>query len=250
MKLEEYLAAEGIKQMPEDKTKGIVTKTLTAKEYDELEGYRYLLYEVGPNPVMQKIHTLYIKHNLANILHCAECINIRKEMPMVLENLPTNARILDIGCYDGLKAVYYKLVRPDLEIVAIDHCKAAVKLAKQKAAKYGADVDFKYGEFTQFKPGEQFDAVVATRVFQEQATMTFDGEQIIPWEDCAQKSNELLTPEGKLLVSLSISKTYKGATKRHVQSGMKQCGMRQILEKSWKNYCNSDAIIYFLVFKK
>jgi len=105
MKLEDYLAAEGIKEMSIDEANKVTKEALTAKEYEELEHCRFLLYTNGPNPILQKMHTLLIEHNLAYVLRCVEFQNTRKEIPMVLENLPVNARVLDVGYYDGLKTV-------------------------------------------------------------------------------------------------------------------------------------------------
>jgi len=80
--------------------------------------------------------------------------------------------------------------------------------------------------------------------------MTYFGEQIIPWEACAQKSNELLNLGGELLVSLSINNVCEEDTKWQIIEGMKKHELHQILEKSWKSYCHRDSTNYFFVFKK
>lgn len=96
-------------------------------------------------------------------------------MELVLANLPKNAQVLDVGCFNGLKTVYYKIQRPDLEITAVDRCGLAIDAAKQKAIKYGVNINFQHTDFFDVSKDKQYDVVIATRV----STKTLASCQVI-----------------------------------------------------------------------
>jgi release factor glutamine methyltransferase len=89
----------------------------------------------------------------------------RPETELLVEaaalDIPTGARVADVGTGSGAIALALKDERPDVHVVGIDSSVDALAVARDNAARQGLDVMFRIGDLlTGFRPG-QFDAVIA-----------------------------------------------------------------------------------------
>lgn len=64
----------------------------------------------------------------------------------VLETMPTNATVLDIGTGSGCIAISIKTHKPKNEVVACDVSKKALNLAKKNATKLGVNMSFLHSD--------------------------------------------------------------------------------------------------------
>lgn len=84
---------------------------------------------------------------------------------LALEKFPSGcpARILDLGTGSGCIAITLALERPDCGVVAVEQSAAALEVAKENAARLGAEVRFYAGNWYQALPGDagKFDLIVS-----------------------------------------------------------------------------------------
>ena len=74
--------------------------------------------------------------------------------------------ILDVGCGSGLKSVFYALENGS-KVVAMDKLDSALQSLKERAEKYGLDIETVNANIRDFDLKKQFDAVLATCVLHE-----------------------------------------------------------------------------------
>jgi release factor glutamine methyltransferase len=77
-----------------------------------------------------------------------------------LHGLPA-PRVLDLGTGSGIVAISLALECPAAAIVAVDVSPAAISVARANAARLGAPVDFRKGDWFAPVAGERFDLIVA-----------------------------------------------------------------------------------------
>ena len=78
-----------------------------------------------------------------------------------LHGLPRQARILEWGTGSGVLALAIARARPDCQILALDHSRAAVKLAQSNALRLRLkNVRFMQGDWRHHWPGETFDLIL------------------------------------------------------------------------------------------
>ncbi|MBR2725482.1 peptide chain release factor N(5)-glutamine methyltransferase [Candidatus Saccharibacteria bacterium] len=74
--------------------------------------------------------------------------------------LPNNCKILDVGTGSGCIAITLKLELPEAQITASDISEPALKVARENAARLGAEVEFIKSDLLGEIPGD-FDVAVA-----------------------------------------------------------------------------------------
>ncbi len=82
----------------------------------------------------------------------------------VLQDLPPNAKIIDIGTGSGCIPLSIKLKRQDIDVFACDISESALELAQKNASKYNLDVNFIHLDITQrqnWQPLSQFDVIIS-----------------------------------------------------------------------------------------
>lgn len=69
-------------------------------------------------------------------------------VPRVLEQVPEEGTIVDVGCCDGLLTNYYALCRPRARFVGVDLCEQTIGLARKQAATLGLqNIHYSCGSF-------------------------------------------------------------------------------------------------------
>ncbi len=71
------------------------------------------------------------------------------------------ARVLDLGTGSGIVAISLALECPQAQIVAVDLSPAAISVARNNAARLGAKIEFRQGDWFAPLAGEWFDLIVS-----------------------------------------------------------------------------------------
>jgi release factor glutamine methyltransferase len=96
----------------------------------------------------------------------------RPESELLVEvglELPTEARVLDVGTGSGAVALALKAERPDLTVVGMDVSAAALVVARDNASRLGLDVTFVQADLLEGVGGE-VDAVLANLPYVAEGT--------------------------------------------------------------------------------
>ncbi len=212
MQLIEYLKKEDVKSRIDDFLKS--SKKIIPKESGEkLERLSNSLIQDPSNGVsyLNQLYEFKTQHSLFSLFWRMNRPKIIKDIPFVVKNgVKGCKRVLDIGCSDGLKTIFYGIECPETQIIGIDRCAGPIKLAKEKAEKYG----LKNTEFIRadleticFKP-ESFDSVIATYVLHETFDTYFMFEQgieaVYHFDSQLKEIYHILAPQGKVLISLKV----------------------------------------------
>src|SRR5829696_6308438 len=92
-----------------------------------------------------------------------ECLPWHREQPPVLleravAQRTTRGRVLDLGCGQGVHAVY--LARQGFSVVAVDFVPAALAAAKTRAEQAGVDVELRECDVVNYEAPSTFDVVL------------------------------------------------------------------------------------------
>ena len=79
----------------------------------------------------------------------------------VINKLPVNGRLLDIGTGSGTIAVSTAVERRDVRVTAVDVSYKALQIAEKNAEKYGVEIRFIESDLFSALAGERFDVVSA-----------------------------------------------------------------------------------------
>jgi release factor glutamine methyltransferase len=74
---------------------------------------------------------------------------------------PARARLLDIGTGSGCIAITLKLERPDWQVTAVDLSPAALVVARDNAARLGADIEWLDSDLFTALAGRSFDLIIS-----------------------------------------------------------------------------------------
>ncbi|MEE3928018.1 peptide chain release factor N(5)-glutamine methyltransferase [Mycoplasmopsis ciconiae] len=83
----------------------------------------------------------------------------------LINEIPKNSRVLDLGCGSGFIAIALKYNRPDLEVVASDIDEVAIKTTKMNALLNGVKIEViqssYFYELSKFQGANAFDVIVS-----------------------------------------------------------------------------------------
>lgn len=79
----------------------------------------------------------------------------------VINKLPVNGRLLDIGTGSGTIAVSTAVERRDVRVTAVDVSYEALQIAEKNAEKYGVEIRFIESDLFSALAGERFDVISA-----------------------------------------------------------------------------------------
>jgi release factor glutamine methyltransferase len=80
---------------------------------------------------------------------------------LVLDNLPDNGKVLDMGTGSGAIAIAIAHARPDANVTALDVSEAALGVARRNAARHNVEVTLLRSDWYTSLDDEQFDMIVA-----------------------------------------------------------------------------------------
>ncbi len=78
-----------------------------------------------------------------------------------MRRIPRGARVLDLGTGSGCIAVSLAVLRPDLQVSAVDLSGEALRVAQRNAGANGARVRFLQGDWFEPVAGESFEAILS-----------------------------------------------------------------------------------------
>lgn len=86
----------------------------------------------------------------------------RDEPPALLveavDNRPAGGRALDLGCGQGVYAVY--LAQQGFSVVAVDFVPEALTIARERARRAGVEIEFREGDVVDYEAPSPFDVVL------------------------------------------------------------------------------------------
>jgi len=212
MNIEDYLVSEGIGTEVKIGFLDLLRGRLSEEKYLENEK----LYEEShthPSKTIKLVPKMYdfmAKHGVFTEFWQVNLGHMINNTQFITENIAGQKRILDIGCADGLKTIYYALSFPGAHFVGIDRCTAAISIAQKKAEKHSlGNICFVPANLYHlgFKP-ESFDSIIATQVLHEDYAVysTCHGlDQKYLFDKQIKSLSEALAPKGKLLVTLLVN---------------------------------------------
>ncbi len=130
-------------------------------------------------------------------------------------------RIVDLGTGSGAIAATLALEIPDAEVVAIDASEAAAAVARANAARLGARIDVRVGDWTEPCRGERFDLVASNPPYVPSAHLTaldpevrdfeprlaLDGgcDGLDAYRRLAEEIGAILAPGGHVIVEIGFA---------------------------------------------
>lgn len=103
---------------------------------------------------------VYVNCDVLENIPKANRDNWLKEIDLLRQELPMNARVLQVGSMDGTRAIHLLEARPDLKVTGLEIEAPLVELAKQKVAAVGFNANFVHGDITSPPTLPRFDYVI------------------------------------------------------------------------------------------
>ena len=138
---------------------------------------------------------------------------------LVVEDLPEEAAVLDIGTGSGCIAVAVSSRKPDAKVSAVDISADALEVARRNAERNGVKVNFQQCDILKEMPEGEFDMVVSNPPYvcdRERAQMERNVLDFEPWQ-------ALFVPDDDPL------RFYRVIAQRCV-SGLLKCGGKLVFE--------------------
>lgn len=85
--------------------------------------------------------------------------NWLREIELMAETLKPNAKVLQVGCMNGVRIMALLEKRPDLDITGLDIEKEILEIARENFKKFGIKAKLVYGDITKPSELEKFDYV-------------------------------------------------------------------------------------------
>lgn len=244
MNIEEYLANAGIKE--ECNFMDLIRANLLPEDH---QTYILLLEESRENPekapgIFRKMYAFMAEHDLFGKFWNVNTGHVLNNTPIITENIQ-GQNVLDIGCSDGLKTIYYALKFPDKYFLGIDLCKGAVHLAQKKADKTGLK-NVKFAAADVFYPCVKpiFDTVIATQVLHEMYSSEgyFFNQQF-------KSISDILVPKGKAIITLLVWNKEK--IKKEIQEAAcsASLNLKDTVEKEY-SYNGYESIALNFIIEK
>jgi len=163
--LEQHLLSFGIRPFNSDDYwlwGGTLLGPRRAKRFEQL---RQPLIDGGTVEQMLAFYDYISRPIVADVAHSTKTDAIRVSGDAVESTLPSEGRILDVGCSIGYLTTYYGLRSARRNVTGVDLSAKAISRTRREAAKRKVEnVTFLSGDITESLPGEKFDAIVSTQV--------------------------------------------------------------------------------------
>ncbi|MFH1589223.1 MAG: methyltransferase domain-containing protein [archaeon] len=203
MNLDDYLKKEGIEETTMDPM-NLFKSALKEQDYKLFEevSSSYMNKDTIENAI--KLYDFFVEKNLTTIKYSLVISEIKKVMPIVLKEIPEHEKILDIGCNDGLKTIYYAMSFPNSKFVGLDISPLALEYAKNKANEYECkNIEFIEENMLSMDYDKEFDLVLMDHVLQD--TSCFDSQlgQDFMLLEKLNKSKEAMTDDGEAFIAMA-----------------------------------------------
>jgi SAM-dependent methyltransferase len=229
---------------------------------DALEIFRELIEEVyclwGSSyaPVKDIMDAEYEAHDyiyknpeLARICLSVNRDREEKTLQYVMENLQQPKNLLDLGCGEGIKTIYYALTT-GADITAIDLIPSGLNLVKEKAMKYRlSNISTVEVDIRDFDLGIGFDGVLANCVLHESGDNREGGFYGTPpnrVEDKVRNIAKHLNPGGTFIATLDECHGSNGMSytiAKHAENqGLNEVCIETILESEHNSLMAIKAI--------
>ncbi len=213
MALDEYLDAEGIKPASfED-----ILKEFTERfgpEFEKAEKDLDKRLEMD-GPTKQGILDLYLhqaRYGMLDSMHMLNYEQLRHNTGHIKKEIATAERILDLGCCDAFKTVYYAINYPDKEFVGIDMNPEVLAEAEKRVKRYGAkNISLICEDICNLKTWKprQFDFILAINMLHEVAVplLSYHHGQDFSMDFTTKLGaiDHILRIPGHLIISLNYS---------------------------------------------
>ena len=103
--------------------------------------------------------------NIGDMAGTQDLIAKRLEMKTLAECFPIDSTesVIDMGCGNGMSAIFLRAIRPGLRMTGIDNADAMVAHAIGYAMNQKVDVDFEVGSVMTYRPPSPVDAIYTER---------------------------------------------------------------------------------------
>ncbi|MBI4440908.1 class I SAM-dependent methyltransferase [Candidatus Woesearchaeota archaeon] len=205
MDLEDYLKREGISNDQRELVDIISTSHPSAQERFCSLSDSYVAVNIPEN--ISAFYDLIAEMGLYNALLSRFYASINQTMPHFLKHI-TGDSVLDVGCGNGVKTIFYAQHNPDKTFIGVDISHRSLQDAHSRKQRYGLrNVHFIQQDMTTLCFARQFDTIIADKVLHE--TQRLSGYCYGEWgyepqfvEHLTVLSNHL-AGHGKILVTLT-----------------------------------------------
>ncbi|CNB80391.1 3-demethylubiquinone-9 3-methyltransferase [Yersinia frederiksenii] len=118
---------------------------------------------------------------------------IKQQVDWITQQLPANARVLDLGCGPGFYSQL--LAQRGFHCTGVDFSPASIEYARQQSLAAGLNIEYQQQDVREYTPAQPFDFIMMT--FGE--INVFSATEA---RDLLRHCAQWLTPKGKLLVEV------------------------------------------------
>ncbi|MBU1202239.1 MAG: class I SAM-dependent methyltransferase [Nanoarchaeota archaeon] len=169
MELIPYLKREEIRKITtNEELDEIVLREIGKKKFEE---YKKLGKEFASRNTKKNVKIFYnflMENQIHNYFKGLFFEEIKKEIPILNEEINNYDNVLDIGCNSGLKTAFYAANHPQTRFVGIDISEEPLKHAAELSRTYRLkNTDYALMDLSDLGFKEQFDLVMADHSLQE-----------------------------------------------------------------------------------
>lgn|SRR3989338_497104 len=173
MNLEDYFKQEGIiNQNCNLKELVIFSNPVIEKEFENIT-YVYMDENIPRN--ISAYYDFVMELNLSNVFLGRYYSSIIQTIPKIQKCLVGDS-VLDVGCGNGLKTIFYALNNPDKKFLGMDISSESIKNAISRKQKYGLhNVNFILQDMSEVGFAKKFDSIIADKVLHETRAISYGG---------------------------------------------------------------------------
>lgn len=207
MSIDEYFDAEGVVPVAFEEVERFCTTTFGEGYKEERErALSSLEYSAKANVL--KFYSHLVKYDSMGFIIGLNYEQNKHNMPLILFTTIPYERIIDLGCSDSFKTLFYALNYPDKKFVAVDMHPESLELAERRIKRYGVkNIELICRDLYNLKElNRSFDSVLAVNMLHECMIPDVSGYSSQMYMDFFNKIkaiNSILELSGRLVVSLN-----------------------------------------------
>lgn len=257
MNIEDYLVSEGIGTEEKAGFLDLLRQRLSEEQYlenEQLYEESEMRPENGPQ-LFPKMYDFMAKHRVFKEFWQVNMGHLLNNTQFILDNLDGQKMVLDIGCADGLKTIYYALNFPNTRFVGIDQCNPAIILAQEKAQRHDL-INTSFAPANLYNlcfKSQSFDAVIATQVLHEDYAVVGSCNeglyQVYLFDKQVKSLSEALTPKGIMLITLLVTDRERIESKIRQAAASAGLKPKQVSVNKYQNGKNMITALNFVLQK-